>query len=152
MIGIVTLAAALLGCNALEPPPTPHPALATLTDAPLWRFARGVELIDPRELQGFPVGQVEAVRRASAMMDAATADGPVVAWGARVTNRGVSRMGWIVMRGDPRDPELTGRDFGLEVALIDAVTGEPLELGVRPGLDVPPRLVVPSPGEVVVPP
>lgn len=143
---------ASVGCTAFEPSPTPHPALLALTNRPGPILLAGeVELVDPRHLQGSPIGEVEAVQRATARMDPATAGGPVVVWGAQVALRGGSRLGWIVLRADPRDPELTGRVFPLEVAVIDAMTGEDLLLRLGRPVPVVPRLVAPFPTEVAEP-
>lgn len=51
--------------------------------------------------------------------------------GAQVATGAGIRSGWIVMRGDPRDPELTAKDFPVELVVIDALTGQPLQRGAR---------------------
>jgi hypothetical protein len=127
------------GCQAFEPPPSPHPALVALTDRLLIRFGAGeLVLLDPRRLDGFPIGLDDAIRRATGKMDPASVGGLTVAWGAQVATGVGARTGWIVMRGDPRDPALTGKDFALELVVIDALTGESIEWGRPAGLRPPP--------------
>jgi hypothetical protein len=124
VVGIVTLAAALLGCDTITAPATPHPAIVRFVTRP---GPGEIGLVDPSLLQGLPIGQDDAIRRAIAGMDPATAGGPIVAWGAQVATGAGIRSGWIVMRGDPRDPDLTAKDFPVELAVIDALTGQPLQ-------------------------
>lgn len=128
--GIVTLGAALLGCATITAPATPHPAIVQFATR---SGPSEIKLIDPSNLQGLPIGQDEAIRRAMAGMDPTTAGGPIVAWGAQVGTGAGARTGWIVMRADPRDPNLTARDFPIELVVIDALTGQPLRWG-RPGI------------------
>lgn len=130
MVGIVTLAAALLGCDTITAPATPHPAIVRFVTRP---GPAEIALVDPGRLQGLPIGQDEAVRRATAGMDPATAGGLTVAWGVQLATGAGVRSGWLVMRGDPRDPELTASDFPVELAVIDALTGQPLQWG-RPAI------------------
>lgn len=120
------LVLATVGCEALQPPPTPHPALVELTKVGTRFAATGFELVDPVRLEGLPIRRDEAIRRATAGMDPASAGGLTVSWAAQVTTQTGPRLGWIVMRGDPRDPELSGSEFPLELVVIDALTGEPI--------------------------
>lgn len=118
------LVLATVGCDALQPPPTPHPALVALATVRTPLAGSSIELIDPVRLEGVPIRREEAIRRATAKMDPASAGGPTVSWAAQVATKTGPRLAWVVMRGDPRDPNLSGTDFALELAVIDAITGE----------------------------
>ena len=127
------LALANVGCDALQPPPTPHPALVALSQVRTPLAGSSIQLVDPVLLEGLPIRQEEAIRLGTAGMDPASAGGLTVSWAAQVTTQTGPRLGWIVMRGDPRDPALSGRDFPLELVVIDAMTGEPINRIVRLG-------------------
>lgn len=135
------------GCMPIRPEPTPPPTVVDLA-ARLAETGMKLEFVRTEELGPNAVSAEQAVKRALRQGESGT----VTTYPVLVHGPDGVHPAWLVVQSELADPALAGRlGRPLEFAIIDALTGNPLDSTIGPAfpsIEVPPGFSAPSGGAV----